>query len=977
MGKASKIRHCSLGISAMTSSSSSSMEISRRIASILFGFVLSFSPVGMNAAPLFEDTVAPILKSRCAECHNESSRKGELDLSSASGIRQGGESGPVFKAGEPDHSHLFEMVHRGEMPKKGGPLSEAQLATIREWIDAGAAFREPVTLTKTAPNQHDVIPVMLLRCTACHGPQQQDGGLDLRTPASMRKGGKSGPALVEGKPDDSLLIQRIESEACPPQDLLLKFFVKRPPASEVATLRNWIAAGAPEEEIGPDVASKEPDPLVSDEDRNHWAFVRPSRDRLPQDGETNIDRFVGEKLTAAGLDFSPEADRDTLIRRAWIDLTGMPPSPEEWRYWSGSRETKWYASMIEELLASPHYGERWGRYWLDLAGYADSEGGLESDPIREVAWKYRDYVVKAFNRDKPYDRFLLEQIAGDELIDHEKASGISEEMVENLIATGFLRMGVDQTGSRTMNFTEDRLGVIYDAIGVLGSGVMGLTMNCARCHSHKYDPIPQRDYFRLKAVFQGALDEYDWLSFKNRKLEAGTSEHRQRIAATNPAIGKELESLEAEWKKADAEMRMEIMRSHYPGISGEDQRATLVALRKAANVRTLHQAILVEKFLTADLVPDVEQPVAVLLARTKIADLERRIETVRFGLEPPLEIRALWDRGDPSPTYMLRRGEHDKPGRLVGPGVPAVLTDGTTPFSVNPPFPDGTPKTGRRLAFARWLTEPDHPLTARVLVNRIWHHHFGAGLVRTPENFGAQGARPTHPELLDWLAIEFVERGWSVKEMHRLIMNSRAYRQSSRVTEQHAEHDPENQLVSRMNLRRMDAEALNDSLLLISGKLDDRPGGPPDGVTVDRDGLVTVNATPSGGWRRSLYSLHRRTEMPTMLETFDYPEMGPNCVERSVSTVSPQALMLLNNARVHELSRALAERVATMGGGEPEAQVEALYHLALSRSPGKEEIRLGVKALQELKEEWEKEPHRALETYCHTILNSAAFLYID
>ncbi len=961
----------------MVISSSRSTRPQRRISAVLFGFVLSICPSLIIAAPFFEDTVAPILKARCAECHNERSRKGELDLSSTAGILKGGESGPVFKAGDPEHSHLFEMVHRGEMPKKGGPLSGAQLDAIREWIDAGAAFREEPALTKTVPNQHDVIPVMLLRCTACHGPQQQDGGLDLRTPASMRKGGNNGPALVEGKPDDSLLIQRIESEACPPQDLLLKFFVKRPPASEVATLRDWIAAGAPEDEIGPDVASTEPDPLVSDEERRHWAFVRLSRSSRSERGETSVDQFIGEKLTASGLDFSPEADRDTLIRRAWIDLTGMPPSPEEWRYWSESRETNWYASMIEELLASPHYGERWGRYWLDLSGYADSEGGLESDPLREVAWKYRDYVVNAFNRDKPYNRFLLEQIAGDELIDHERSSEISEEMVENLIATGFLRMGVDQTGSRTMNFTEDRLGVIYDAIGVLGSGVMGLTMNCARCHSHKYDPIPQRDYFRLKAVFQGAFDEYDWLSFKDRKLEAGTSEHRQRIAATNPAIEKELESLEAEWKRADAEMRMEMMRSHYPGISGEDQKATLVALKKAANVRTLTQAILVEKFLTADLVPDEEQPEAVLSARRKVADLERRMETVRSGLEAPLAIRALWDRGDPSPTYMLRRGEHDKPGRLVGPGVPAVLTDGKSPFPVTPPFPDGTPKTGRRLAFARWLTEPDHPLTARVMVNRIWHHHFGSGIVRTLENFGAQGARPTHPELLDWLALEFVERGWSVKEMHRLIMNSRAYRQSSRITAEHVEHDPDNRLFSRMNLRRMDAEVVNDSLLFVSGKLEDRPGGPPDGVTVGRGGLVTVNATPSGGWRRSLYSLHRRTEMPTMLETFDYPEMGPNCVERSVSTVSPQALMLLNNGRVHELARALAKRVMTLAGEEPGDQVEAVYHLALSRSPGREESRLGVKALRELRDEWEKEPDRALETYCHTILNSAAFLYID
>ena len=977
MGKNSKFGHPWAGIIAMARSSSSRIAFSRRIALILLGFAWFVACGPLIAAPLFEDAVAPILKSRCADCHNETSRKGELDLSSAAGILEGGESGPVFKAGDPDHSHLFEMVHRGEMPKKGGPLTEAQLETIRAWIAGGAVFRETPVLAKVPPNQHDVIPVMLLRCTACHGPQGQEGGLDLRTPALMRKGGNSGPALVEGKPDDSLLIQRIESEACPPQEMLLKFFVKRPPSSEVAMLRDWISAGAPELAIEPDVAGTGPDPLVSDEERRHWAFVRLSESVAVEDGEGGIDGFIVEKLEAAGLDFSPEADRDTLIRRAWIDLTGMPPSAEEWRYWRGTAEANWYASMVDELLASPHYGERWGRYWLDLAGYADSEGGLESDPVREVAWKYRDYVVDAFNRDKPYDRFLIEQIAGDELVDHVNVATLSGEMVDNLVATGFLRMGVDQTGSRTMNFTEDRLGVIYDAIGVLSSGVMGLTMNCARCHSHKYDPIPQRDYFRLKAVFQGALDEHDWLSFKTRTLEAGTADHRERLAATNPVIGKELQTLEAEHKNADAEMRMILLRSHYPGISEADQKETLVALKKAANVRTLQQAVLVERFLTADLVPDEAQPEPVLAARAKVAELERRIGLVKAQLEPPLAIRALWDRGDPSPTYMLRRGEHDKPARLVGPGVPAVLTDGKTPFLAEPPFPDGTPKTGRRLAFARWLTEPDHPLTARVMVNRIWYHHFGSGLVATLENFGTQGARPTHPELLDWLSREFVNRGWSVKEMHRLLMNSRTYRQASRVTDGHIDRDPENRLYSRMNLRRLDAEALNDSLLSVAGKLDDRRGGPPDGVTVSRDGLVTVNATPSGGWRRSLYSLHRRTEMPTMLETFDYPEMGPNCVERSVSTVSPQALMLLNNERVRELAVGLAGRVAETAGEEPRARVETVYHLALSREPQAAELALGMESLALLRSQWGDLPDRALETYCHMILNSAAFIYLD
>ena len=930
------------------------------------------------AAPLFEDSIAPIFQSRCVECHNPSKRRGELDLSTSTGLRQGSESGPVFVAGKPEKSLLYELVHRGEMPKKGDDLSHDEVEVIRAWIAGGAEFREAApALTKAPPHQHEIIPVMLLRCAACHGAQRQDGGLDLRTPAAMRKGGKSGSALVAGDPDSSLLIQRIESEACPPQELLLKFFVRRPPSNEVALLREWISAGAPEREIAPDIATTEPDPLVSDEDRKHWSFQAPKR---PVVGNA-VDDFVGARLAAAGLDFAPEAGRDVLIRRAWLDLTGLPPSPEDWQYWKNHPDEDWFSEMVERLLESPHYGERWGRIWLDVAGYSDSEGGLESDPVRETAWKYRDYVVRAFNDDKPYDRFLLEQIAGDELIDQANAGEVTDEMVENLVATGFLRMGVDQTGSRTMNFTEDRLGVIYDAIQVLGSGVMGLTLECARCHTHKYDPIPQRDYFRLKAVFQGALDEHDWLSFKTRKLDVAPPGQLGQIARTNPVLDKEIAALVKEQAAAEAAAKRELMRLHYPGISEEDEKETLVALKKAANVRSLHQAQLVEKYRLADLVPDAEQPAAVIASRVRIEELQTRIERLRARLEPTPAIRALWDRGDPSPTYLLRRGEYDKPSRLVGPGVPSVLTDGRTPFVAAPPFPEGTSKTGRRLAFANWLTQPDHPLTSRVMVNRIWHHHFGSGIVRSLENFGNQGSRPTHPELLDWLAVEFVERGWSVKEMHRLIMNSKTYRQSSAVDEERLAKDPENRWFSRMNLRRLDAETLHDSLLAVAGRLDPGAGGPPDPVEIGRDGLVLVKSRESGNWRRSLYALHRRTEMPTMLETFDYPAMGPNCVERSISTVSPQALYLLNNARVRELASSLAAMVESRCDGETgdpvRARIEAAYPIVFGRLPSAEERAAGVEALRALEREWSGDEDRALETFCHTLLNSAAFAYID
>ena len=446
----------------------------------------------------------------------------------------------------------------------------------------------------------------------------------------------------------------------------------------------------------------------------------------------------------------------------------------------------------------------------------------------------------------------------------------------------------------------------------------------------------------------------------------------------NPPLNKRIKQLEAQLKKAQTELRLELLRQHYPNQPDSDRSATLSALRIADNNRTQPQRNLVEMLQRVETIPDERQPDEVLAAKRIVAELEQDILRVRRQLEPPLEVRALWDRGEPSPTYILRRGDHDKPSRPVGPGVPAVLTDGQTPFDVTPPFPNGTPKTGRRLAFARWLTEPDHPLTARVMVNRVWYHHFGRGLVTTMENFGVQGAAPTHPELLDWLAITFVERGWRIKELHRLMMLSRTYRQSSGITDDRQRIDPQNHLHSRMPVRRMDAEALRDSILSISGRLDTTAGGPPDPISVDSHGLVSAIPLENSHWRRSVYLQYRRTEIPSMMATFDYPEMGPNCTSRSESTVSLQALMLKNNDHVRELSRSLAKRVATSAAnGEDHDRIRTLYHLVLSREPTSQELRLGTEALDQFRRHWSGDELAAMTTYCHTLLNSAAFIFVD
>lgn len=952
-----------------------------RLAGMLCWAVCAIMVVPTHAdesAPVFEADIAPILISKCGKCHGDKVRKGDLDLSSMRGLRRGGESGESAIAESVDGSLLWIMIDGGDMPPEGQPpLSDDERSLIRDWLEAGAKSNTPAESEAKKLNQHDVLPIVLLRCTTCHGARIKRGGVDLRTPASMKQGGSNGPAMIPGDPASSLMMQRIESEACPPRDLLLKFFVRRPPASEVKVLRDWIAAGAPEEDIRPDVATTEPDPLVTDEDRRHWAFQPP----VATSEAESIDEFIQAKLVEKGLQFSPEANRDTLIRRTYLDLIGMPPNIADWKKWHDSDDPNWHRNLVDHLLASPHYGERWGRYWLDLAGYADSEGGTSADSVREVAWKYRDYVIRAFNEDKPYDRFLLEQIAGDELIDHENASVITEEMVNNLVATGFLRMGIDQTGSRTMNFVPERIGVISDAITVLGEGLMGLTMGCARCHSHKYDPIPHRDYYRFKAIFQGAFDEHDWLTFKNRKLTVDVPERRQQYAAENPPLAARIKQLQSQLKLSVASLQTELLRQHYPEQSEADRKETLRALKIADNNRSQPQRILVEKLQVVSLLPDSEQPKSVVDARQAVRDIENEIAKTKKEMPPPPTIRAVWDRGEPSPTYILRRGEHTRPGPLVGPGVPSVLTDGRTPFEVQPPFPDGTSRTGRRLAFAKWLTQPEHPLTARVLVNRVWYHHFGIGLVKSLENFGMKGERPSHPELLDWLAVKFAECGWSIKELHRVIMNSQTYRQSSFITDERRKLDPQNRLLSRMSLRRMDAEALRDSLLAVSGRLDETPGGPPDTVSVDQDGLVSVDPTDDNRWRRSVYVQYRRTEIPSMMDTFDYPEMGPNCLSRSVSTASPQSLMLMNNEHVRELASSLAARVEALqkenDSKSPEGIVDTVYQLALSRLPNEVERQLGSDALKELQSVWKNKQRSALETYCHTILNSGVFLYVD
>jgi hypothetical protein len=810
---------------------------------------------------------------------------------------------------------------------------------IRTWFRLSAlsvlfALLPCITSAAEQVTDQDVIPILLRHCANCHGGEFQEADLDLRTVKSMLKGGESGAAIHSGDPDESPIIKKITADEMPPKKDRGRAGIEKVTEAELDTLRQWITDGAKVAAISSSIDA------YASENELPWSFIPPTKPIPPVVKNASrvgnpIDAFLLRKLEEQNLSLSSVTDKLTLLRRASYNLTGLPPAPEEIDQFKNDLNPGAYERLVNRLLDSPRYGERWGRFWLDLAGYADSEGKRNADMVRAYAWRYRDYVIRSFNDDKPYDRFLIEQIAGDELVDYENATEITPAIYDSLVATGFLRMAPDGTTANPVNRVEDRIEVITDEVDILSRGVMGLTMECARCHDHKYDPLTQKDYYSLTAVFKGAYDEYDWMT--PQKFSNQWEKMKQRhlpVALPNE---------QAEW---DAKMET------YNGrLSSMKDDLEAMEKSKSSEIKSL---------------------------KKQIKDLEK---------EQPLQpmIRALWDRGRPTQSFVYLRGDHLLPGERVGPDVPLAFKNANIPFQA--PDKSDSGKTGRRLAFAKWLSDRRHPLTARVMVNRIWRHHFGKGIVASLDNFGANGTKPTHPELLDWLASEFMDNGWSIKHMHRLILTSNAYRQSSAISEKHMQADLENKLLSRMPLRRLDAEEVHDATLHIAGKLDHAQYGNPDEVTVRDDGYVTAK-TKNGETRRSVYIRQRRREMPTILETFDLPQMAPNCIERPTSTIVTQPLHLLNDETIHNLATAVAERVKNEAGANLNARINLAYTLTLNRPPNDEELAFSTSSMAQMEKFWqdaEATPEKnllspsqhALTEFCHTLINSAAFLYID
>ncbi len=841
----------------------------------------------------------------------------------------------------------------------------------------GTATAGPPTTPKPGPSfERDIAPLFNARCAGCHSGGNTAAGFSAVTRGDMVEGGHSGPGLIPGSPEQSLLYRLLADGRMPKGG-------RRFTPAELQAVAGWIRSGAP----------------TRTTQSGHWAFVPPRQRSVPtvqrkDRVRTPVDAFVQASLEARGLSLGPDAPRRVLIRRVTLDLVGVPPTPEEVDAFLSDGRPDAYERVVERLLTDPRHGERWARYWLDVAGYADSEGVLQEDRPRPNAWRYRDYVIRSLNADKPYDQFLREQIAGDELAGYPNITAYTPTVEEQLTATGFLRTAVDATRDdfNPHQYGEYQYRMLHDTQTIVFSTALGLTIQCARCHDHKHEPISQKDYYRVQSLFMGAVRPRGAILPTNRRqIPLATPAEQDAAKKVNAEVDAALAVLAREELAAATAALQRAIDATGVEIAAADRPMLLAALAAAPPDRTASQKALLARYPTVEsLQRDTILGQDRQLAEAR-AELNRRraAESGRRVTIP--EIRAFYDLdGNPPPTPLLLRGEWLKPGETVTPGVPAVLATRAGTLALPPPAPAaGT--TGRRLAFARWLTQPEHPLTARVFVNRLWLHHFGEGIVPTPDNFGRSGRPPTHPALLDWLAYRFSHGGpgvqpWSIRALHRLLVTSTVYRQASGHVPGAARVDPENRLLWRYRPRRLEAEAIRDSVLAVAGSLDQRMFGEPVGLDARGSGEVAGTGEAAGG-RRSVYLTVRRTQPVTFLNVFDAPVMETNCPRRVVSTTASQALTLMNGSFLASQGAAFARRVlppAACGGADAAAAVERAFALAFGRPPAGIERTEAAQFLrdQEARHAAGGRPPdqarlAAWSDFCRALLSSNEFVYVD
>ena len=811
--------------------------------------------------------------------------------------------------------------------------------------------------------EKSVRPLLFAKCVACHGAEKQLGGLRLDSRASAIKGGDNGAALVPGDLAKSLLVEAVRFAnpdlQMPPKSKLS--------SREIQALENWIEAGAPwpETEAAPRVdASTSPvgdaftdadNPirkLFHGERLDLWSLKAPAIRETAESTQDNpsaatveslapetIDWYIRQQLAKCELTPSNAADRRTLLRRLSFDLIGLPPTPAEMQNFIQDSSPRAYENVVDRLLASPRYGERWARHWLDVVRYADTDG-FERDEFRPLIWQYRDYVVRSFNQDKPYDQFVREQLAGDELLPDRPRT---LEEADKLIATGFLRLGQwDSTAAIFQEEARHHDQQLADLTNTTGAAFLGLTFSCCQCHDHKVDPLSQADHFRLRAFFAGVQPRND--------LVIALADEQDAIARHNADLEQQMAPLKEELGRLDKD--------------------------KPEN-------------------------------QTRSQELTTRIEGLEQQKKTPRVAMGASDSGADAPaTHVFYQGDFSQPREEVQPGFVSVLFPG--PATIEAPRA-GT--TGRRLALANWIASSENPWTSRVMVNRVWQHHFGVGLVSTPNDFGFSGGSPTHPELLDWLALAFVKDGWSLKKLHRAIVCSDTYRQQSSTLDSGSENDlvrsnvkidPENRFLWRQNVVRLDAETLRDSLLAVSGALREHDSGKPlwphvpgellysqPGILESKDG---ADGGRMQGWYedpveetdvRSLFLIRKRTMPIPFLQVFDLPETTVSCARRDATVVAPQSLMLLNSPESLRYATLLAERVAREAGPGLPQQIEGLFQLCLTRSPDAKELQLCTKLVRQHSEQHlrdgaeERAEQLAFRDLCRAILNLNEFIYID
>jgi cytochrome c553 len=771
------------------------------------------------------------------------------------------------------------------------------------------------------------VAILQAQCIQCHGADKASG-LDLRTREGLLRGGTRGPAIKPGDHEESLLYRFIEGEEKPQMPLGDQLN-----ADDSEVLKSWIDKGAlwPAATIVAEAKPALREKAITDEQRNYWAFHKPVSRPVPNVRQTSwvrnpIDAFVLAKLEEKRLTPSRSADKGTLLRRVTLDLTGLPPTPEESARFLADTSPNAYEKVVKRLLASPRYGERWAQHWMDVVRFGETNG-FELDAEREQSWRYRDYIIKSLNEDKPYGRFLIEQIAGDE---------IEPENFEMRVATGFLRAGPQHVVAGNQDVALNRQEYLTEIMFGVGNGVLGLTVGCARCHDHKFDPIPQADYYRLQAFF-AATDNADFKQSTKQQEEAYAEGLKAHKAKLKP-IQDQIAEIEAPYKKKIEDTKRAKLEPQYAKVLEIEPK-----LRTDEEKRMARDA---QRMLEVKW--DEVLPVLSPTDREKRAGLRREMHRQElYAPEPLPRALSIGDVMKPTPPmHLLKGGDVHRPGEEVVPRFPTVLLpkDSSEAASIEPVSKGAFNSTGRRLALAKWLVQPDHPLTSRVLVNRLWHYHFGRGIVATPNDFGKNGQQPTHPELLDWLATQLVARGWSLKQMHELILLSATYQQSAAIDDVKAKIDPENKLLWRMNRQRLDAEAIRDSILQTAGTLTEEFGGPSVKVPLEPevydtiftegepDNLWPVHPDPKQHTRRSLYLIRKRNVRLPLLVAYDSPDMMSSCGARTVSVHSLQALTLMNSDFMFGQSRALAERILREAGSGRNG-IMRLYELALGRKP--------------------------------------------